>query len=281
MKRDDLPLANPAMHVTCWGKAGPRVVLVHGSAQGSELGGAHHFSTQARLVDRGWSVAVPDRPGHGRSPYPGRPDDAELDGELIAPLLGEGAHLVGHSFGACVALAAAARDPSKVRSLTLIEPAMAALAINKGPVLRFVFGLVRTLAFSRTPTERIERFIRLVNIPQEVRGGSSAEELERMGKAIKALRLPGKRALQQQLRTVKDAGIPLLVVSAGWSQAFDIVCDTVAHIGGGRRLDIAAPHHFPQLASDRFNRELDAFMRASDARRHAGPQPSPQEQDIQ
>lgn len=267
MKRDDPQATQDAMHLTRWGDSGPPVVMVHGSAQGSALGGDAHFRTQERLVERGWQLVVPDRPGHGRSPDPGRPDDASLDGALVAQLLGdEGAHLVGHSFGGAVALDAAARSPSKVRSLTLIEPAMAALAAGKPPVLRFILRMVGTLVFSRTPEARIGKFIRLVNIPDEVRGGSSPQELRRMGEAIKRLRLPGKGALQQQLQTIRQAGVPLLVVSAGWSPAFDIVCDTVAELGGGRRLDIAAPHHFPQLVSDEFNRALDAFMRESDAR---------------
>ncbi|MBS0454869.1 MAG: alpha/beta fold hydrolase [Proteobacteria bacterium] len=256
------------MHITRWGDAGPQVILVHGSAQGSALGGHDHFSTQQHLAALGWQLDVPDRPGHGRTPDPGRPDDAQLDGALVASLIGdEGAHLVGHSFGGCVALDAAARNPSKVRSLTLIEPAMAALAISKPPVLGFVLRMIGTIVFSRTPKARIEKFIRLVNIPQEVRGGSSEQELHRMGEAIKRLRLPSGKTLRAQLEAIRQAGVPLLVVSAGWSPAFDIVCDTVAQAGGGRRLDIAAPHHFPQLVSDQFNRELDAFMRASDAKR--------------
>ena len=130
-----------SMFVTRWGQQGPRVVLVHGSAQGSSVGGDRHFNAQERLAERGWQLLVPDRPGHGRSPDPGRPDDAEADGALVADLLGDGAHLVGHSFGGCVALAAAAKRPEAVRSLTIIEPAMAALAVNKpvvvpAPVLR-------------------------------------------------------------------------------------------------------------------------------------------------
>ena len=74
-----------ALHTTQWGDAGPLVVMVHGSAQGSEVGGDRHFSRQAALVG-GWRVVVPDRPGHGRSPSPGRPDDAEADGKLVAEL---------------------------------------------------------------------------------------------------------------------------------------------------------------------------------------------------
>ncbi|MEJ0006720.1 MAG: alpha/beta fold hydrolase [Steroidobacteraceae bacterium] len=96
-----------------------------GSAQGGRLGGEHHFSAQQRLAQRGWQVIAPDRPGHGRSAAPGRPDDAEADGAWVADLLDGGSHLVGHSFGGCVVLAAAASRPLAVRSLTLIEPGIA------------------------------------------------------------------------------------------------------------------------------------------------------------
>jgi pimeloyl-ACP methyl ester carboxylesterase len=56
------------------------VILVHGGAQGSEVGGERNFSPQRALAEEGWQLIVPDRPGHGRSPDPGRPDDAEADG---------------------------------------------------------------------------------------------------------------------------------------------------------------------------------------------------------
>lgn len=261
------------MHVTRWGHSGPKVVLVHGSAQGSSVGGDRHFPVQQRLAERGWQLLVPDRPGHGRSPDPGRPDDAQADGELVAELLddapGEGAHLVGHSFGGCVALAAAAMKPASVRSLTIIEPAMAALAISKPVVLGFVFRIVNVLLLSRSDESRIERFIKLANIPPEIRGGSNPEELKRMGQAIKRLKLPSKTTLAQQLETVKQARIPLLVVSGGWSPAFEAVSDTVAAAGGGRRLVIASEHHFPQQVSDEFNQRLALFMKESDATRAA------------
>jgi pimeloyl-ACP methyl ester carboxylesterase len=98
----------PSIHITRWGDSGPRVVFVHGGAQGTDVAGESNFSNQKILAARGWQPIVPDRPGHGKSPDPGRPDDAEADGTWVADLFGDGAHLLGHSFGGCVALSAAA-----------------------------------------------------------------------------------------------------------------------------------------------------------------------------
>ena len=256
-----------SMFVTRWGQSGPKVVLVHGSAQGSKVGGAHHFTAQQRLSERGWQLLVPDRPGHGRSPDPGRPDDAQADGGLVADLLGKGAHLVGHSFGACVALAAAAKRPEAVRSLTIIEPAMAAMAVNKPVVLRFVLKIVAIMLFSLSAESRLKRFVKLVNIPPEIRGGSDADELKRMGRAIKQLKLPTKPGLLHDWDIVRRAGIPVLVVSGGWRPAFEAISDETARVGGGRRLVIRSAHHFPQQVSDEFNLELAKFMQESELKR--------------
>jgi len=48
--------------------------------------------------------------------------DFEEDARDIAALLGDGAHLVGHSYGAVGALYAAALRPEAVHSLTVNEP---------------------------------------------------------------------------------------------------------------------------------------------------------------
>lgn len=61
------------------GTSGPTIVLIHGSAQGGSAGGDRHFVAQRSLGERGYQIIVPDRPGHGLSPSPGRPDDAEAD----------------------------------------------------------------------------------------------------------------------------------------------------------------------------------------------------------
>ena len=104
--------------------SGPRVVLVHGSIVDARRTWRH----QLGLAER-WSLCVPNRPGFGASPPLGRGDFA-LEAPLIAELLEDGAHLVGHSYGAVIALLAAAQRPDAVRSLTVSEPG--ALRIARG-----------------------------------------------------------------------------------------------------------------------------------------------------
>ena len=247
------------IHITRWGAAGPRVVLVHGGLQGGD-GGARSFSAQQRLAERGWQLIVPDRPGHGQSPAPGRPDDADADGAWVADLLEDGAHLVGHSFGGCVALAAAARRPAAVHSLTLIEPAMAALATSDPRVRPWLLRVVLSNVFSLSAVSRAKRFAKLVGVPPDMMGADRAM-LERVGRSLRRSRIPSRAALERDLGVIRGAGIPLLVVTGGWSPAFEGVGDAVASVGGGERRVIRSEHHFPQLVSDEFNQVLAAFMK--------------------
>jgi pimeloyl-ACP methyl ester carboxylesterase len=259
--------AGETVHVTTWGGPGPRVILVHGSAQGSSVGGAEHYARQQGLAAKGWQVLVPDRPGHGQSPDPGRPDDSELDGAWVAEMLGEdGAHLVGHSFGGAVALAAAAQRPDKVLSLTLIEPAMQSIGTDIPAVRRFLFKLMTVMLFSLTAKRRILAFARAVGIPDSIRGGRSDAELKRMGAGIKALRLPKKRDIVDHLAYIREQKMPFGLVTGGWNPAIEAIGDRVADLGGGERLVIASPHHFPQSISEEFNEWLDRFMRKAGSR---------------
>ncbi|WP_158809518.1 alpha/beta fold hydrolase [Beijerinckia sp. L45] len=251
------------IHIARWGTSGPDVVLVHGGVQGSTTAGEKNFSAQKPLADHGWRLIVPDRPGHGQSPDPGRPDDYAADSVWLAELLGDGAHLVGHSFGGAVALAAAAKRPGAVRSLTLIEPAMHALAVGNPKVNRFLLSLLLARLFSFSAAARAKRFLTLLGIPPAVRGTADPAEMTRMGKALTRGRLPSKQVLQDQLALVKREAIPLLVVSGGWSPAFEATCDRVAAAGGGRRAVILAGHHFPQLVVPAFNDLLEGFLRQS------------------
>ena len=77
-----------------------------------------------------------DLPGAGRSDPPpgGRYSlraDAALVSELIGDLTGGPVHLLGNSLGGIVATALAARFPHRVRSLTLISPAVPDLRLQR------------------------------------------------------------------------------------------------------------------------------------------------------
>jgi pimeloyl-ACP methyl ester carboxylesterase len=268
MKRE-LAMSLDNIHITRWGDTGPRVVMVHGSAQGSKVGGDRHFARQEHLAKQGWQLIIPDRPGHGRSPSPARPDDAEADGVWVAELLGDGAHLVGHSFGGAVALAAAARRPESVRSLTVIEPAMLPLAIKNPHVRRVVLSMIGMQIFSLSDASRARKISRLLGIPDEIRGGSDHAELTAVGRSLRKLKVPAKADIQRELAMIRDAHIPLMVASGGWSPAFEATSDAVAALGAGRRVVIQSPHHFPQNISEEFNEVLVAFMRDADANRAA------------
>jgi pimeloyl-ACP methyl ester carboxylesterase len=88
-----------------WG-AGTRIVLVYGSL----ATGADEWQAQRPLADEGFELLVADRRGYGRSPAADG-EDFRRDAADIAGLMGNGAHLVGHSYGGR-AVAALAADPS-------------------------------------------------------------------------------------------------------------------------------------------------------------------------
>jgi pimeloyl-ACP methyl ester carboxylesterase len=110
----------------------PPAVLVHGTLSWGTL----TFDRQRPLAARR-RLLVPDRRGFGDSPdLHGSPytSDYEVDARDVIDLLAAGAHLVGHSYGAVVAMLAAATRPDLVRSLALIEPPAHMLAIGNTAV---------------------------------------------------------------------------------------------------------------------------------------------------
>ncbi|MDA7423207.1 alpha/beta fold hydrolase [Thalassococcus lentus] len=79
------------------------------------------------------TVCAPDLPGHGRSPGWPNGDPHDVATEAVRPFLREGMHLVGHSFGATLALRLSLEVPDAVASLTLVEPVFFAAAPS-GPI---------------------------------------------------------------------------------------------------------------------------------------------------
>ena len=257
-----------SIHITRWGGSGPRVVMVHGGAQGSRAAGERNFAAQKPLADEGWQLVVPDRPGHGKSPSPGRGDDADADAVWVADLLGDGAHLVGHSFGGLVALAAAARRPEAVLSLTLIEPALHKIATRDPAVRKFLLRLAAATLLSFSPVTRAKRVMQALHIPVSDFGRDDGE-LRAIGTALRRMKLPAKAAIERNLDAVKAARIPLLIVSGGSHQAFVAAGQAGAAMGGGQHVIAPSEHHFPQWSGDTFNRLLTEFWRGAEAKRAA------------
>jgi len=109
---------------------GPRhALLIHAS-----LSRGKSWSGMMQRLDDRLTATVFDLPGHGASgDWDGTGDIHDSATGIAAGLLAPGASdLIGHSFGATVALRLALEQPERVRSLTLIEPVLFA-AVRHAP----------------------------------------------------------------------------------------------------------------------------------------------------
>jgi pimeloyl-ACP methyl ester carboxylesterase len=105
-------------HVRHWGSGARAAVLIHCS-----LGQSALWEGVAQGLADALAMTAFDLPGHGRSGDWEGPGDVQAQAVAMAADLIEGqADLIGHSFGATVALRLAAEWPELVRSLVLIEP---------------------------------------------------------------------------------------------------------------------------------------------------------------
>jgi pimeloyl-ACP methyl ester carboxylesterase len=233
--------------------SGPLVVLVHGSVVGAERSWRH----QLALAEH-WTLCLANRPGFGRSPALAR-GDFESEAPLIAELLGDGAHLVGHSYGAVIALYAAALRPHAVRSLTVSEPGCLRVAAGDARVdAQIAHGAVLyERAAGLTPIEFLRAF----------RGGvgSTHATPERLGGEL----LRGARLLMRErppweadppLEALGGAPFGKLVISGGHSAVFEAVCDQVTTRLRAQRALIAGRGHTIPATGAPYNERLHAFL---------------------
>jgi pimeloyl-ACP methyl ester carboxylesterase len=104
---------------------GPRpAILLHCALAHSKV-----WTPLATRLSQDLTMIAPDMPGHGRSAgWDPRTDLHDQVTAIARECLGDGGHVIGHSFGATVALRLAMNVPDKVYSLTLIEPVLFAAA---------------------------------------------------------------------------------------------------------------------------------------------------------
>jgi pimeloyl-ACP methyl ester carboxylesterase len=231
--------------------SGPRVVLVHGSMSGPAV-----WSLQRPLAER-WTLEIVARPGFAPNP-PEERIDFDRDAPLVAEQLGDGAHLVGHSYGGVVSLLAAALRPEAVWSLTVVEPPAFAVARGHPAVEDVVAAAEAQWATGpRDPRLFALGFLEVV--------GSSVPlpdplppALEQSARALMAERLPSEAEIP--LPRLAATTFPKLVVSGAHHAAFDAVCDVLERALDAERAVVAGAGHSIPRTGEPFNRVLEDFL---------------------
>lgn len=243
------------LFVDSWG-AGTPVVLVHGSL----ATGAEEWQAQRPLAEEGFRLLVPDRRGYGRSPA-ARGEDFLRDADDIAELMGNGAHLVGHSYGGIGVMFAAARRLDATLSLTLLEPGAFTLGQHH-PAARALVAAVRRRWDQDLPDEDwVVRFLKAVGsdpdaLPPELLAAAvPLVPVCRNGRPLWELELP--------LTELASAAFPKLVVSGGHSAGFDAICDDLAERIGASRMVAEGAGHEIQFTGQPLNEALLALWRTS------------------
>jgi pimeloyl-ACP methyl ester carboxylesterase len=218
------------------------VVLMYGAGEGGPGG----WPVQAADGGQGWTYL--DRlPATADQPVPF--DEPHRDADRIVETVEavpDGAHLVAHSGGSVPALLAVARTPSAVRSLTLFEPAC--LGVSRGrpgteemvAALGAVFERAGDAGFSD--------------------GQFAADFMVAMGAPAVDPADPGSAGFGRQLRlstppwqvpvSLDAIGtVPTLVVTGGWSTAFDEVADVLV-AAGAQHVVVPGTGHAPQYHPD-------------------------------
>ena len=254
------------MHITRWGDTGPVVVMVHGSAQGSRAEGGRHFARQESLASRGWQIVVPDRPGHGLSPAPGRPDDARgRSTDRRAPRKQRPSRR---------ALIRRRRRAGSRRATTECR-AIAHDHRTRIAAVRHARSGGKEIRFQRHQDAEVHpRRCQTGNQVQSTRQRPTRDARRRRqpgrtGRpgqgSRRPLKLPSKSDVSRQLDTIAEHHIPFVVITGGWSPAFEAIGASASARGGGTHVVIDSDHHFPNLVSEEFNDTLDTLMRNADA----------------
>ena len=244
------------MHVGIVG-SGPRVVFVHGSVGN----GQESWVEQRALSDR-FTLVIVDRPGFPPNPPVDRVDFEEHAG-LVADLLEDGDHLVGHSYGGVISLYAAATRSESLRSLTVIEPPAFGLAREREDVEGFIALLIDFWgAGPRAPREFLARFIEEVGGRRAQLPDPLPSALEQGARTLMVERGPWEA--DPPLDVLADASVPKLVVSGAHHFAFDAVCDVLEERLGAERAVLPGAGHPVQRAPG-FNETLADFLDRSES----------------
>ena len=241
-----------SLNVVRWGSAGEKLVCVHGSISAGEAA----FAEQRVLAEH-WQVIVPSRRGSGDNP-PVQQVDVAVDAEDVIELVGEGAHLLGTSMGGVVAMIAAGRIPERIYSLTLIEPPAFPLAADLAPV-REVADALRAY-YSDPPRDGVEAFCTGFLAALGLSMALPTPYPPALERAVRNLMTERPWRLDVPIGALVDGPYPKLVVSGGWSPAFEGIADRLAALLGAEREVFTGASHAVQRGAPGFNTRLANFL---------------------
>jgi pimeloyl-ACP methyl ester carboxylesterase len=241
---------NDPLRIETAGHGAP-IWFVHGQIAGAQA----TWSAQASLADR-WRLVLVSRPGYGSSPAPAR-SDWLAEGGMVASSLTPGAHLVGHSYGALVVLAAAAQTVAAVKSLTLLEAPAYSLRRGDPEVERLVAGVEELQQTGGADlVSALKQFMDLNGITGKV-PDTLSPGLESGVRLVLGERLPWDGELP--LEALRRAPYPKLVFSGGGELLGERVADALATAIGAERKVLAGGHNLQRTAGG-FNDELERFL---------------------
>jgi pimeloyl-ACP methyl ester carboxylesterase len=235
---------------------GPPVVFVHGGG----LGGVHSWASQLELAAR-WRLVVPWRPGYGSTPARGREDFA-IDAPLVAEVLGDGAHVVAHSYGAVVATLAAAARPHAVRSLTLIESGGSDIARGEPAVDEYERRMGALAASMPSDPEVALRAVFAILDPAISLPSPLPPALAHWAERLPELRWPWEAVTP--VDALVAGGFPILVVSGGQRAMYEEISDTLAATLAAERRIVPAGHAVQAIGAP-FNAVLEDFLVRAEA----------------
>lgn len=236
---------------------GETIVLVHGSWDDHSA-----WDAVTAILSSRWRVVAHDRRGHGGSTVPdgqGHISQDVADLHRVIGAFGRGpVHLVGHSYGACVALLYAARHPERLASLCLHEP----------PLFGVLGESAQHAPLARAAREAMARAAALIEAGDAARGARVfAEEVALTGQPwedvmdarlratwvanaatwLDQSRDPERLALSPEL--LVNSPLPVLLTQgerspAAFGPGVDRLAAATPH---ARRQVLAGAGHFPQL----------------------------------
>jgi pimeloyl-ACP methyl ester carboxylesterase len=238
--------------------SGPAVILVHGSL----ATGRDEWEHQLPLADEGFRLLVVDRRGYGRSPAADG-EDFLRDAEDLADIMGEGAHLVGHSYGGLGVMLAAARRPAATRSLALLEPPAISLAQDHPAGQALVDGVRQVWAQDLGDREWLVAFLEAVGSDPDALPPELLDAAVPLVPSARRGRPPWDADLP--LAELAAARYPKLVVSGRHHEGFEAVCDDLAGRIGASRIVIEGAGHDIQFTGKPINDALLSLWGASPA----------------